>query len=130
MGSTISKRWAVAALTIAIGLLACIGGYRIVDAGAAYSPTGGCTAWGMSYITSPDEAYSKTDSVLTGSYCANTYLMAGFYVNDILQSAYTQGWGATSLQIADYFSYADEILGIHNLCSSTPPCGSEWHTTE
>lgn len=99
----------------------------MAEAGAALSTTGGCSAWGMSYILSPTESYTKTDATQTGG-CANTYLIAWFY-DGTSWNYFPVSWVSGSVAIHVFHDFASQVNGTHNLCSGTPPCGSWWQTS-
>lgn len=102
----------------------------IASAGAshvAHGSTGGCSAWGRSYVVSSSYSYTQTDATQTGG-CNWTKSVAwvssgGYQFEDGV------GWKSASIATSDFNYYVDWMYGFHDLCTSSPECGSTYWTT-
>lgn len=124
MATTFHRRSIAAIIAILFLGASTLGNPGVVQAGSAYSTTGGCSGWGITQITTPDEGFTKTDAAGTGG-CANTYSAGYFYVNQTFTLKAT-GWKASSVSLTDWSSYVTAIYGYHNMCNSGQNCGSQW----
>jgi hypothetical protein len=123
-------RWKVlAALSVALLAASIATGIpRLADAGSAYSTTGGCSGWGMTYIIStPDDSYSKTDATQTGG-CNNVFSHASFWDGSSWNDVAT-GWKSGSFAISERQDYTYQVFGSHNMCNTSQSCGSIWATS-
>lgn len=120
-------------MTMAVVATAVLALVTIASTGAAnvaYGTTGGCSAWGRSYVVSSSYSYTQTDASATGG-CNWTKSIAWVSTGGY-EDVYGVGWVGGSTATSNFFFYVDWMYGFHDLCTAVPmpECsGGTWWST-